>query len=1193
MAITDINTPWEGKTGSEVEGFIKDTFGVKFGYAEYSAGKITFYDTPEKDNIISELVLSGDIYAISMSMNVGASISLLTGETEKIITFTPSTTVSHSIGGESEEFPEGYSYSVAYDTGTGFVVRDSGAIGIGETGRVDIRPRVVIGTSRIRITVTGATSNYTRSTVITCNMTNLRFEVSHNWLAPWYEGENYVINGIRLDGALTKTLHVKVGDTEVVVEGQLPKSYSASSNYWQATTTATIPSSYFPIGENDESGQRVIELWLTGTGIETEHIKFNILCVKVGETKPLVCVNNVAEKGVNFSTNTLFNYFTLNATKVTIAPTVTAEGVEYELDPQLISNLEDRVMYVFNTRLEVDTEADTGTVDLQIFPENVDGINMDGIINISLPLDNSLQYNAIKEPAPTLYWTASSRSNGEISRGEIVNTATNPVTTYKGTWSGMTWSSDGWTTDPDGNKALCMPAGCFASFPTLKPFALGNTIEFMFRSSVIADMDTPVMTFTATAAGAQGDVTVGCIVYPMKIRVLGSLEQKNIEQEVGLCEDTITHVTITKNDNYLESGKSLVTIYINGIPNISFSYNSSQSTFGQGYLSIGQNSTDFYLYMMRTYNAVLADSAVFVNYLNAIFDTIVNRAKVREDNDIIDAGIQYSKCRTKYNCFIVEPENEELEIPSFYNQVTVQCTVYFEYAEHHEWDVKIEHVPIDGQGTTSKKYFRWNLRGKLQNQKEKDGVITPACDWYYTNGSGTTIGTYNETKSTVSKGKKGFMDGGETGAAGHSKIDRFTAKKNVASSQQGHKMGATGLYDELFTRLGLKNELPDNKVRVAVWQYPFLGFRKRGANYEYIGLYTIGPDKGCKVSFGYTGDDNSGDGGFDYSSCMCIEGPNHSPRGTRFLHPWVDVWYDSGDETLKFGTGQNAEEAWDDDYSADIDSDTSKPAEIQQIDDMYYTEWKPAYDLVYHCSPYIASLQEAKQQHYDILELTQNGNYTDAQIVAAINSHLSKFQSPTIRTNGEKNDLMSYYDSNYDIWYYRNTTQQYEKLVSEDREPVDGRWNIKTYLGLEGNPTTAQIVEARATKFKQEVGNYFSINQTLFHKCFCMLIGAKDNDAKNTYPFKHLKLADGGRWGWKQDDLDSIFATDNNGMATMKYSIEQGDLSGTTEIFQGSDSAFWTLIWRNYQTSNVSTDPSLANMMSQMMDRLDRMEKNK
>ena len=80
---------------------------------------------------------------------------------------------------------------------------------------------------------------------------------------------------------------------------------------------------------------------------------------------------------------------------------------------------------------------------------------------------------------------------------------------------------------------------------------------------------------------------------------------------------------------------------------------------------------------------------------------------------------------------------------------------------------------------------------------------------------------------------------------------------------------------------------------------------------------------------------------------MSLEGPNHNPLGTRFLHPWTEnTQYDPDDETLKFG----GQEGWDVDacpYETDVAEDR------QKIQTLLENEWKPAYDIVYYCSPYL------------------------------------------------------------------------------------------------------------------------------------------------------------------------------------------------------------------------------------------------
>ena len=70
-----------------------------------------------------------------------------------------------------------------------------------------------------------------------------------------------------------------------------------------------------------------------------------------------------------------------------------------------------------------------------------------------------------------------------------------------------------------------------------------------------------------------------------------------------------------------------------------------------------------------------------------------------------------------------------------------------------------------------------------------------------------------------------------------------------------HKMGACGAFNDLHNLVVGENEAGG---RVAVYQYPAFGFLKtlvEGTkdqyNYQFIGLFTVGPDKGDKGTFGY------------------------------------------------------------------------------------------------------------------------------------------------------------------------------------------------------------------------------------------------------------------------------------------------------------------------------------------------------
>lgn len=1144
--IIDINENWEGHSGTEVEAFLKSQISQirsslaslaseKFGDSVYRSGTIYFYDEAG-GTVIGSVTLSGTIYNITVGMDVDPVFSVLTGDTNKYITITPSTTAG-ALGEEGVAFTENYTYLVAIDSGTGYISRINGNIAYGSSATFDIRSFMAVGVNRVRISVTGTESNQTKTTILTATLTSLSLNCTHSWYTPWYEGQDYIINNIYFSGSISKTLHVKIGEEEFT------KNYRSNENYATIATSYTIGAEYFPATE--ESGVHTVELWMTGEGVETEHVAFNIMCLQENDDTPLVCINSASPSAVNFTQATLFRFATVNANKVEITSSVSADN-SFTLPSQTLA-VETGQIYTFSTALEIDTEADKGTLTsvATAYYGNTEGSSD----SVTLPLDNSLAFLATS--GAKIYINEALRANTEEDRESLRNTASNAEDTdFPMITSGFTWSTDGHATDPEGHKAFVVPAGCTAQAPTLSPMTLmgeqGVTVEFMIRSRNIADYDLPILTFATTNSSENIE---GIIVYPTQILVLGTQERSEVLQSCGLCEDSITHICIVLQKNYAGiSGRNLVSVYINGIPNISFSFGST-SVFGSGGFTFGQAKTDGYFYMLRAYDFPLEGQMVKANFLNAIIDGVeFDRELIREKDNILDgATVAYDLCKALgYNCMVIQPDNDADDIPSFNNQATIMSSVRFEYwGINPDWNVLIKNVPVDGQGTTSKKYYRWNLRGKFQKANPDKGVL--ACEWYYPDSNGEF-----ETTPTFT-GKKGYMDGGANGQA-HLKIERFTAKKNIASSPQGHKMGACAMYDEVFAQMGIKAHMPNANWRIAVWQYPFMGFRRySNGTYEFIGLYTAGPDKGCKTSFGYDGE--------TYPACMCIEGPNHDPRGTRFLHPWVDIDFDTSEETLTFG----GEEAWDGDFVADLGTDDAN--DRSAILALYESEWRPAYDLVYHCSQWIDSLQAAKTSCYDKIGLNENGTYTDEQLITAINNNLSAFLGA--KTNGVSNMLLSFYDSSYNIVYYRNLTGRFETLGREDNDVSDGLWNILTYLDgylSTSTPTTAEIKAARRAKFRAEWSNFFDVDSTLAHRNYTLLTGAKDNDAKNSYPFKHLSLAAGGKWMWKQDDLDSILKTDNNGQGTVKYSVEPGDTVSEVQIFQGSDSALWYMIWVEFQT---------------------------
>lgn len=1156
-AIVDITEPWAGHSGLEVETWLKSmlastlvSLGGKVGYVELSGSSLVFYDE-EGGSVISTISLSGDVYNIAIDCNLDQVFYVLADETTKIMTITPSTTVSQFGSSDSQPFPEGYSYVVSVNTGNGYVPRITGQIPTGGSAMFDIRPYLANGDNYIRVSVTGDTSEQVRTAVFTGTLTTLTMSVNHTWQNVWEEGQDYVIQGIRFAGNLVKRLHVAVDGTEV---GYV--DYTANQSYTTTATSYTIPASQFPASEN---GTHEVSLWMTAQGVSTRVFLYNIMCVAEGDTTPIITVNAITPTAVNWTSERLFSYAVFGANRATFDLSAILGEIGYQITdtPVAVENLVENTQYDFNYAIEIDTGVNevplgTLTIEATAFLGAVEGES----ITVTTALDNTYSYLAT--PGALFYMNASTRSNSESNRDYIVNEMGasqdgNFAASYQGTWTGFAWNGDAWDSDSGGYRALCIPAGCslsvadFAPLSLLSLYGTGMTFEVMMKNEYPADYDTPILSL-ASGSGAQS----GLLIYPTKIVVYGSNERSEVNQTVNISENRMTHLVVTFVKNYEGiPGRNLVSIYVNGISNINFAFE-TQSNFGNGSLVVGQPDTDVFIYRMRVYGTALDSRAVFNNFLNSVIDGVEfdRRERMAKNNIYEGPTVDYEAVKKAgFNTMVITMTDDSTYLPSIDHPAPTDgwpnCSMRFEYADDPTKNVTVSGVSIDGQGTTSKKYYRWNIRAKTKS----------STTWEY--GDGTT--------ATGKKGK--FINDNE-----HVKVDRITAKKNYASSMQGHKMGFTGLYNDLYKGVGLGSHLPDSDFRVAVYQFPFVGFRYYEANdsYEYIGQYTAGPDKGSKVTFGYSD---------DYMMLMSIEGPNHSPRGTRFLHPWVDVEYSVEDESLFIG----GDEAWDADFVNYETSSEGTPADWAAIRQLYETEWRPAYECVYNNSPHIASVAEviAAVNNPSITTLADILNPTNASTIIGVTipGMLVPIQNIAI------------YDTSYELYFYREKTKEIVSLAS-----VDSNLEHNVLTALSGylttqTPTTAQIIAARAERFKATAPDFWDMDQTLFHACFRELYAVSDNDAKNSYPFKFVgygeTLPAGAnvnckRWGWRQDDMDTVMMTDNNGNNTKSYSVEPGDTTGANavQIFQGFNSALWVLVRDNYADDLRTMMISIVNAAS-------------
>lgn len=368
-------------------------------------------------------------------------------------------------------------------------------------------------------------------------------------------------------------------------------------------------------------------------------------------------------------------------------------------------------------------------------------------------------------------------------------------------------------------------------------------------------------------------------------------------------------------------------------------------------------------------------------------------------------------------------------------------------------------------------------------------------------------------------------------------VVRITAKKNYASSMHSHKMGATALFNDLNRMIVGPNEADG---RVAVEQYGAYGFLEElieGTTDQYtytpIGLYTIGQDKGDKPTFGYNNKEYK-------PTLIHMEGTDHSPKAVGMDYPWNKLSVATnadGDANLGVVKADGSViAAWEIGACGSAESDA-------EMFDYLAQEFKPAYDCDYRNTALIVGLEAGTT-------------------IDDVNSNLSVFRATETDNGFTYADCLIWIDGEYDTYHYDVLLERYVK---------DGL-NILTDLGISASALTgsvaeknAQIRELRKARYRANMESFYHLRDNLFHYCFLILFAATDNFKKNTYPYKFGTLASGSRWRWRQDDLDTLFDINNQGLANKIYSLLNGDKSGTTHLFRGNTSYHWTNIMFYYE----------------------------
>ena len=982
---------------------------------------------------------------------------------------------------------------------------------------INLAPYCVDGTQSVRMIATGTSSHKsTPYVIITVTKTNIQIKFQTKWQNPFeYKAVAPTISvPLTITGTISKVLHLKVSSSD--------GKYSRTYDYSIGTATYTETPYIAYIDHPKAHGIYNIEAWITsGDNVKTESVSQNIMCTLSGNTTPLLVLNNIGTFQ-NWSSVQAFDYAVFNpkADNTDIAFVLTNLESNSVIYSESVQNVPAGVIKSLIFDLEVETEDNVN------FPASMSFTSGQVVLRdpLRVVVDNSENF------APTsgadFFLNPKKRNNSESEPNTIVNAVNNQQ--VKSTFEGFSFISDGWIVDANTNaRCLRVLDGSkvninYDAYSDDTPLQ-GLTIEIDFATRNVTDengilfqMGTP-STVDNHLVGFWLKAQESCMM-TMEKRVEGS-------QNWIYSKETRTHVAINIVPNLYSLGVNYVRVFINGIISREFVYSDNDAFWHSvsgikktGGIVIAPQGSDIDIYGLRIYKKSLSATDIRQNRLSS-FATIGEKKAFKEKNDILgESGlISYSKAYTKYNTLLYK-----CAVPSLKSPTAVVGDIVIHKINDKAHSGTLYNMSLKGQGSTSKKYWAWNIQSDFKREDSK---------WVDEN----------------------LVDHGQCyqNADGLPLAKKLVDKRNWASSPQSHKMGATKLYNDLYKEVVGKNEITSiegmENCRVAVYEDPFLVFQQTENDSEpvFIGLGTFGSGKADKPTFGYDKTKTP--------DMLMIEGSDNNPRLTKHQVPWIpgDVNYSEEEEGYVYaGTT-----SWD----YDLGNRNSISRFIEAFNFVYshtnrlkpfngtFTQLKEAKGLdISYC--YWVTKAETGSERYDMYRYDE----------------INKTWVAGGTTKSEAG-----------VYATLNVKTQTANYISDDFT------NHETYL--EWEKVNEDFIAARRKEFAEKITTYLHKKDILFFICMMKLLAACDNRAKNTYlwVFSSTSLIRAF-----QDDLDSILPFDNQGKLTKPYWVEEHDFDTSLgkNYWNGEDNALYNLLEECFPTDLRSTMKEILSAMARLGD---------
>lgn len=927
------------------------------------------------------------------------------------------------------------------NTGSYVTVVENKRVLNGEKLSVDVKNYLATGQNKVRVTCVGEESGAKDVVLFTANVTTMYLKASNfGWHVPFIEGTPFKLGGLLIGGSINKVLNIRISNEN---------NYSASYKVPLGTATHTItPYDYYDLPFPAEGGTGVyhLEMWLDASGLQSEHLRYNIMCVAAADqhTAQLVVMNSSLNKIVNYDENTVFEYSCYNAGGTTATPYLKLQSIIGTVPTVLVEGSLGVVETAKALSYTYQPEIESWEEGMQLQAILTNGNEQ----TIIYQIDNSKSYPAVG--GASFYLKPASRSNTEEDRETIINQADH--SRWQAFWENMSWKDgiDGWTVDESGKKCLFLPAGSKVEMQVQPMKAFTNkTIDLVYKVNHIADYDEPLFSICDDPSSESFN---GIVIYPDRVVVYTNDKKSTLVQSRNFREGVRQHLAIVYANNYKGIG-NLVTIYQNGVAQCEFQYETKDLVTNAGYVKMGCDYSNLYVYSMMCYEKALAWPDAAQNWISSLSNADEKKAAMDALMKCVDDSFNMSfdaVVASGLDYMVIEMT--EGKIPSYVSQASGKCNVELKVKGWWDTVTKFFDIPIEGQGTTAMNYWLWNLRLKL-------ALLA-------------------------------FFAG------------KWTGKFNYASGMQNHKMFGVNAYNELYHAIGLANEV---NGPVAITQKPVLAFEKRLVDaaaglysYEFIGLYTFGPDKGNDAYFKF-------DDARFADNIIYLEGMDHNVKGGGYDYPPDKMSYKESEEAICNNAGEAALEVR---KCGNAKTESEVQAKLNE-------RFMPFYEFVYSNNPLL------KGTSASLDEMNANtdawGKQTDAE--------------------GHRFERFEFWiDGVYDVLY----------LDKKEGKYMSNGTNLLTQLsltesdlaGLTIEEKNEKFIKARVERFKASIANYIDVRDNMYKLVICFIIFASDNGIKNTYIYRLAEL-----YRQLQDDLDSIFKSDNQSLFSKEFWQEMFDFA--------------------------------------------------